>query len=213
MHVRRAGYEETGLHVIGRARRDAVRAAAAHADGTVLYSDIDHIVRWAEHAPDELAAAVAAAGAHDVTVFGRTEAVIRALPGPLRATETIINRVFTEVTGHDWDLLSGVRALSRAAIDEIVATDVEDTAANDVTWVYRALVADLDVVYVEADGLDYEDQEQFGRLDHDDTFRRRVESEPANWLTRLQVAEHMVAALVRLSSVPRNPAGDGLTDR
>jgi hypothetical protein len=141
--------------------------AAADLDaGTVFYSDVDHIVRWAEQAPDELAEAV-----------------------------------------------SGVRALSRAAIDEIVATDGEDTAANDVTWVYRALRGKLDVAYVEVRGLDYEDQQQFGRPERGDDFRRRIESDPANWLARVRIAEQMVGALVRLSSPPPNSADGRQTAR
>ena len=185
-----------GLGGIGRSRRDAVARAAEGEPAFVLYADLDHALRWAGDDPSDLAAALAAVRRCDFTVIGRSPAAIAALPGTLRETENLVNRVFAHLTGHAWDLMSGVRGMSLAAAEAIVDGCREDSIGNDTAWPMFVLRSGrLRAGYHESAALRYEDTAQFAEPGDVDAWRRRLESDPAMWVRRLEIARLQVEAM------------------
>src|SRR5689334_19092208 len=104
-----------GLHQLGRPRRHAVELALELDAPYILFCDFDRALHWAEYYPDELAHIVARAGENDFTVLGRTPRAFDSHPRIQRDTETIVNRVYANVSGHAWDVTAAARALSRRA--------------------------------------------------------------------------------------------------
>jgi hypothetical protein len=119
---------------IGRARRDAVKLALDCEAPHILYSDFDHVLRWAQTDARELRATLAVQPEADFLVVGRSERAFAAEPERLRETERLVNRAYALLSSHDWDLMFAVRRLSRRAAEEIVRHGVVDTVANDVEW-------------------------------------------------------------------------------
>jgi len=175
---------------IGRHRRRSVELAwAEEAPGLVLYSDVDHVLRWIEARPDEVDAALAAGAGTDLLVIGRSDAAMARSPRRLRETETIVNHVYELMTGRRWDLMFAIRCLSPAAARVVVEKGAEDTIANDVEWPLLVEEAGLDLAWFAADGLTYRVRQDFdapadGR-DHD----------PAEWIDRVELAAGHVRVL------------------
>jgi hypothetical protein len=174
---------------IGRARREAVKLALACDAPLILYSDFDHLLRWAETNESELRATLAAQPDVDVLVVGRSERAFAAEPARLRETERLVNRIYGLVSGHEWDLMFAVRRLSRRAAGEIVRAGAVDTVANDVEWPLLAERAGLSLGYTEADGLVYRTMEDFGA----DADRR--DGDALEWIRRIEFAALHVAAM------------------
>ena len=174
---------------IGRARRDAVRLALEFPVPWVLYCDFDHLIRWAQANPDELRATLQTRSSAAFLVIGRSANAFAAEPQRLQETEILVNRVYTKMTGRDWDLMFAVRCMSRAAAQEIVRSAKEDSVANDVEWPLLAERAGFSMGYAAADGLTYRTMEEFGApADSGD-----VSAE--NWIKRVELAALHVGAM------------------
>lgn len=176
---------------VGRHRRDAVDLARQTRSETVMYSDLDHVLRWVEAAPTELASVVTDRG-HDLTVIGRTPRAMRACPARLRETESVVNHIFALATGHEWDLMFAVRVMSPAAAAVVVDQATENTYANDVEWPMLVERAGLNVGYREADGLSYRIARDFdAAVDVHDV-------DPLRWIERVAIANLHAQAVRRL---------------
>ncbi len=176
---------------IGRARRDAVRLALDTPSDAILYCDLDHLLRWTEHAPQELAAMLTVQPDAEVLVIGRSPAVFAAEPRRLQDTEKLVNHVYTLMTGRGWDLMFAARRLSRAAATHIVREAREDGIANDVEWPLLAQQAGFALGYAAAEGLFYRTMEEFGGpADGGDGSAH-------NWIRRLEIAAQHAAAMRR----------------
>lgn len=181
---------------IGRARRDSVRLALDIPADAILYCDLDHLLRWAEHAPEELRATLSAQPDVDVLVIGRSPRIFAAEPARLRDTEKLVNHVYTLMTGRDWDLMFAARRLSRAAAQEIVRNACEDSIANDVEWPLLAEHAGFRLGYAAADGLFYRTMEEFGApADSGD-------ASALNWIRRLEIAARHATVMRRFLRAP-----------
>lgn len=174
---------------IGRARRDAVRLALEFAAPTILYCDFDHLLRWAEANPEELRATLEAQPEAAFLVIGRSVKAFAAEPKRLQETEILVNRVYTAMTGRDWDLMFAVRRISRAAAEQIVRSAKEDSIANDVEWPLLAERAGFRLGYAAADGLTYRTMEEFGAPA--DSGDARAE----NWIKRIELAALHASAM------------------
>jgi hypothetical protein len=179
---------------IGRHRRRSVElalAAAAPGPGpdVVLYSDVDHVLRWIASRPDEIHAALAAASTTDLLVVGRTDAAMGRSPRRLRDTERVVNHIYELMTGRRSDLMFAVRGLSPAAARVVVDECTEDTIANDVEWPLAVEAAGLDLGWFAADGLTYRVRQDFDAdADHRD-------HDPAEWIERIELAADHVRVL------------------
>jgi len=167
---------------IGRARRDVVRLALELGAPTILYCDFDHLLRWVEGGEAELRAVLAAQTDCDMLVIGRSPSAFAAEPERLRATESIVNRIYEIATGRPWDLMFAVRRLSRRAAETIVGSSRIDSLANDVEWPLLAEAQGLSLGYAPADGLFYRTIEEFGAASdsHDGDARE--------WIRRIAFA-------------------------
>jgi hypothetical protein len=172
----------TGLATVGRARRDSVALALEQGAPQVIYSDFDHMCRWLERDPAELAALVATQPETDVLIVGRSEAAFAAEPARLRETEQLVNRVYAMITGRTADLMFAVRRLSRPAAEAIVAQSKVETLATDADWPLLAERLGFTVGTATSDALFYRTMDEFGApADTGD-------GDPANWIARLEFA-------------------------
>jgi hypothetical protein len=182
----RQGWDVIGLH-----RRRSLELGLSHStDDRFFYADPDHILRWVERNPAELDAVLGQADPYDCLVIGRSPAAFAATPERLRATETIVNRIYTLITGRDWDLMIAARGLSRRAAELIVRECEVDTLGNDVAWPLLVERDGLTLGYAQADGLTYETNTVYAAnatdvLDHD----------PRAWMLRVYAANQHVDAM------------------
>lgn len=173
---------EPGEDQIGAARRQSVGMAVEAGAGTVLYSDLDHVLRWVETDQAELEACLDVQPAVGLLVVGRSESAFAASPARLRETERLVNHVYELMTGRSWDLMFAIRRLSAPAAADIVRHCREDTIANDVVWPFLAERLGHWIGYFAASGLSYLVTADFDQeADHRD-------DEPGRWIERLRIA-------------------------
>lgn len=178
-------------NVVGESRRNAVALALDTQPDRVLYSDLDHVIRWVESDLDELHAVVTRPDAEDMVVVGRTPTAFARSPARLRETEAIVNRVYTLVTGRDADLMFAIRLLSRATAEAVVMNCMEATIASDVEWPMYAERDGRSVGYVAAEGLDYRTTDDF------DTRKDERDADPEAWIHRVNLAAQHLAVMRR----------------
>jgi len=179
----------TGEAVIGLARRNAVALALEGDTERMLYSDMDHVLRWIEADADEMQAVLSAQPEAQLLIIGRTAEAMAAVPRRLRDTETPVNRAYELLTGRAADLLFAVRRIDRAAAADIVVQSRVDSIANDVEWPLLAEQRGHRIGYAEAHGLSYRTIDEYGAAsdsyDHD----------PLQWIRRLEMAGDMARAM------------------
>jgi hypothetical protein len=184
----RVTWHPTGEAIIGLARRNAVALALECGTERVLYSDIDHVLRWLGHA-SEMAELLASQPEAQLLIIGRTERAMAAAPQRLRDTEQPINHTYELLTGRHADLLFAVRRMDRRVAADIVANSRVDTLANDVEWPLLAERLGHHVGYAEAHGLHYRTIEEFGAAA--DSY----DADPLQWIRRLEIAGDMARAM------------------
>lgn len=185
----RIAWHPTGEAIIGRARRSAVGLALACGTERVLYSDLDHILRWLDTHPAEMADVVAAQPEAQLLIIGRTERAMAAIPERLRDTEMPVNRAYELMTGRRADLLFAVRRMDRDAASDIVAHSRIDSIANDVEWPLLAERLGHRVGYAEAHGLYYRTIDEYGAAA--DSY----DLDPLQWIRRIEMAGEMAKAM------------------
>lgn len=185
----RIAWHPTGEAIIGLARRSAVGLALACGTERVLYSDLDHVLRWLNVAPGEMAGVLASQPDADLLIIGRTARAMAAIPKRLRDTEQPVNRAYELLTGRRADLLFAVRRLDRAAAEDIVANARVDSIANDVEWPLLAEQLGHRVGYAEADGLFYRTIDEYG--DAADSY----DDDALQWVRRIEIAGEMARAM------------------
>jgi hypothetical protein len=188
------------LH-LGRWRRAALAAALAGspAAGHYLFCDFDRALHWAESFPAELDAALRTITAYDCTVIGRTPRAFASHPAAQRETEALANRVFALVSGRSWDVMAAARGLSRAAAALIVATSTDDSVGSDCSWPLLVRGAGgMHMGYLETEGMEFETLDRLGDAIDAAGGRQawidRFDSDPQQWLARLDLARAEVAA-------------------
>lgn len=179
-------------NVAGRSRRNAVALALRTEAERILYSDLDHAVRWIEQEPQELRAVVNKTDAEDVVIVGRDDEALERSPARLRQTEALVNHVYKLASGRETDLMFAVRLLSRSAAEAIVANCVEDTMSSDVEWPMFAENCGYSVGHVAAKGLDYRTTADF------DTASDVHDHDPEAWIHRVELAAQHLAVMRRL---------------
>lgn len=185
----RVASHPTGEAIIGLARRSAVALALEGEAERVLYSDMDHVLRWIDADPQEMRDVLSAQPEAQLLIIGRTAEAMAAVPRRLRDTETPVNRAYELLTGRAADLLFAVRRIDRAAAADIVAHGRVDSIANDVEWPLLAEQRGHRIGYAEAHGLSYRTIDEYGAAsdsyDHD----------PLQWIRRLEMAGDMARVM------------------
>lgn len=190
---------------IGRLRRNTLELASQHSAAShAIYCDADRVLHWAEFYPDEFRAVSEAVRAFDFTVLGRTPRAFESHPRTQRDTETVINRLFGQVSGFAWnDVTSGARGVSRAAAEVIVAQVEDNELSTDISWPmylqHHGEPRSWSIGYVEAEGLEFETADRFA----DEVsaigyaaWLDRLENDPHEWAFRFDLARVEIEALL-----------------
>ena len=178
---------------IGTARRDALALALEAGTSHIAYSDLDHVLRWADHDPDELAAAMTPQPGVDLTVIGRSPSAFANEPRRLQDTEGVVNHTASLILGtraatERWDFMIAVRLMTRATAQLIVEESTQDSISNDVDWPLLAVRHGRRLSYLGVDGLAYRFRDDFGAAADD------RDADPSEWVRRLQIAaQHAIA--------------------
>lgn len=185
----RIDWHPTGEAIIGLARRSAVALALEGDAERVLYSDMDHVLRWIDADPGEMNEMLSTQPEAQLLIIGRTAEAMAAVPQRLRDTESPVNRAYELLTGRAADLLFAVRRIDRAAASDIVAHSRVDSIANDVEWPLLAERRGHRVGYAAAHGLQYRTIDEYGAAadshDHD----------PLQWIRRIEMAGDMARVM------------------
>lgn len=182
-------YHPVGEAIIGRARRDAVRLALKLDGERVLYSDIDHVLRWIEMDADEMGQCLASHPASEFLIIGRTDEAMRRIPRRLRETEVPVNEAYRLMSGRRADLLFAIRRLDRKVAADLVENSRVDSIANDVEWPLLMESLGYEVGYVEAHGLSYRTIDEFGS--HVDGY----DEDALQWIRRIEMAGEMARTM------------------
>ena len=177
---------------IGAARREALRMAVSTDCTHVLYSDLDHVLRWAGSDADELFSAATPSEGFDCTVIGRSASAFTSEPARLRATESVVNEAARLAVGTlepDCDFMMAVRLMTAGAARELVERCKEDTIGNDVAWPLHLLQAGMRLKFRAVEGLAYRHRDDFGAARDD------RDSDPREWVKRIEIAAQHAAAM------------------
>lgn len=176
---------------IGEHRRESISMALRNSPELVMYSDLDHVLRWAAADRAELEKTLRSLDA-EFTVVGRTERAMRACPARLRETESIVNHIYRLMTGRAWDLMFAVRAMTPRAAEKVVEQCTENSIANDVEWPLVVERNGVPVGYLEADALSYRTAPDINSAA--DTH----DADPLKWIQRIEIAHQHAQVLKRV---------------
>ena len=177
---------------IGMHRRRSVELALSSSggEGTILYIDIDHLLRWFELDVVELDRVLGFLPDYDCSVIGRGPLSMATLPARLRETERWVNHTFMLAKGFPWDLLMAARGLSVAAATLIVTQSQVQTAGNDVDWPLLCVKHGLSMNYVEAEGLTYQTNRVYAADIEDNE-----DQDLGTWALRVKLANQQIEAM------------------
>jgi hypothetical protein len=185
---------------LGKARRGAIAFGLEQNSDGMLFCDLDRMLHWAEYAPAELAQAVIHVQQHDFIVIGRTTRAFATHPRTQRDTESIVNLVFAQVSGHAWDVTAAARGLSKRAAMAIVAGCLEDSVGTDTAWpLFLEHIGGYSLGYLETEGMEFETPDRFGdqiaALGGLAAWMQRFDLDVREWALRLEIARAEVAAI------------------
>jgi hypothetical protein len=169
---------------IGAARRDALALALETGCTHVAYSDLDHVLRWAQVDAPELRRTLRSADDADLIVVGRSEAAFAREPARLRLTEGAVNAAASLAVGlpDPADFMMAVRVMTRAVAVALVEGCAEETIGVDVAWPLFAQASGFRVAARAADGLAYRHRDDFG------SAADERDADATEWLRRIRIA-------------------------
>ncbi len=188
---------------LGRARREALRLGIETGVHHVLFCDFDRVLHWIEHYPAELASIASLIPAYDFAVLGRTRRAFDSHPRAQCATEAIVNYVFTQVSGQEWDVTAAARGVSRRAAIAILDGCPDETIGTDVSWtLFLQRSGRYAIGAIETEGLEYETADRFpeavAAAGGIDAWKAQIDANPHEWALRLEIARIEVEAALLL---------------
>jgi hypothetical protein len=180
-----------------RARYEALHLAVESGAAAIEYVDMDHLLRWIETRPDEWHKVTDTAVHTPFLVIGRSPQAYSTYPLAITETERPINHVFSRIFGQEMDLCAATRGMSR---DVARVLQQESTSAAtfgvDTEWPAIAFRRDVELAYIEVDGLDWESADQYQSSAADAARQSRLaalyDRDPENWSFRVRAAEGMI---------------------
>jgi hypothetical protein len=190
-----------GVPALGQVRRAVVAQALALNTPFIMYCDGDRILHWAERYPDELVTILQGLPAYDFTILGRTARAFASHPRVQTATELIINQLYTQLSGRDWDITAAGRGLSRAAAQAIVAGCDDDSIGVDASWpLFMQQHGGFTMTVVATEGLEFESATQHpaavAAAGGEEAWKAQLDADPRHWAFRLNVARVEVEAML-----------------
>ena len=186
---------------LGRSRRQAIALALRQDADYILLCDGDRALHWAEFYPDELAQATQAITAYDFTVVGRTPRAFASHPHIQTDTEQIVNRVFAQLSGLDWDITAATRGLSCDAATWIVNESQDDSLGVDGSWpLLLQRQGAFKLGYVETEGMEFETADRYQAeveaVGGYQNWLNQLDADPHKWLHRLDFARIEIEAMM-----------------
>lgn len=201
------------LQALGDSGAFNIRVAADWADGRYLalsaavetgadyihYADLDRLIRWAETREGELIRTLERLQTVDCLMIGRTAQAFATHPRALRATETVINSIFSRLLGQPLDLTSGSKGLSRQAARFLIAnTRPGHGLGGDAEWPVLLCRAGFTLTRFDVDGLDWETADRYLDGPADERLQREAagvyDAIAENWAHRVSVAQGIIDA-------------------
>ncbi len=136
------------------ARRDALRLASTTPFEYFHYCDLDRILTWALHYPDELRHIPDKIMHHDYTILGRTARAFHTHPESWMRTEAITNHICSLELGFEVDITAGSSGFSRRALHLILEHSVSPMTDAEWAMIVRR-IGNGSVGYHAVDGLEY----------------------------------------------------------
>jgi hypothetical protein len=179
-----------------------LRVVVAGLDGDVDYVhlvDMDRVLHWAAHYPDELREVVGRIPDLDFTIIGRTRRAFQTHPSNQVETEAIANRVFSLIYGKEVDITAASRGVSKKAAQILMKYSRGRFFDNDSEWPTILLCkGGLKMGYIEAEGLEWETRLKRDLMVIPDgryiDIKEYYERNPESWVYRTMLAHRIAKA-------------------
>ncbi|MBO9343909.1 MAG: hypothetical protein J7454_18315, partial [Roseiflexus sp.] len=121
------------------------------------------------------------------------------------ATEAIVNHVFAQVSGQEWDVTAAARGVSCRAAIAILDGCPDETIGTDVSWtLFLQRTGRYAIGAIETEGLEYETADRFpdavAAAGGIDAWKARIDADPREWALRLEIARLEVEATIAYSA-------------
>ncbi len=201
--------EPSGIYRIGDARRATIRLGLQAATSHLQMCDFDRAIHWVASYPQELRAVVADIPSYDLLVLGRTRRAWATHPPYQAKTEPVFNKVFSLVSGFEWDVGAGSRGLSRRAAETLLRLSQEMSVGIDAEWPLLLLSQEgYRVGHLRCEGLEFETADRYGAeieaAGDYQAWEVQMDSDPRQWVFRLRVALMIAEAALRYAGGEQN---------
>ncbi|WP_100012140.1 hypothetical protein [Lentibacillus sediminis] len=177
--LKQAGFSvfTVGKNGAANARRNILRLVQPYKYAFYHYCDLDRLITWALHHPEEFPQIQKQIMANDYLIIGRTEKAFSTHPLEWRETERMTNRMFSEEFGEEVDIAAGSCGVSRRALDLIVKKSAAKMTDAEWPLIVREAWGKESIGFTKADGLLY--------LPHN---KSNDASELDSWLSRIRLS-------------------------
>lgn len=163
-------YSEAGN--IGESRRNCLRRGLETDCEHFHFVDFDRLLYWYMTYPEELRQVIRLIQCDKFTIIGRTKAAFDSHPEYQRATEGLINGLFSSY--RNYDFLAASRGMNREIAEQVLELSVEtNPACIDVEWFLVAGTGRHK--YISVNGLGYESNLLNIEKDWSDEVRLRTQ--------------------------------------
>jgi hypothetical protein len=187
-----------GVEYITDSRRRVLKAGLDSGSVFMHLVDMDRLLHWAKHYPEELGKITKLIPLHEFLIIGRTGRAFLTHPRNQMETEALANKVFSLIYGLAVDITAASRGVSRGAAETILKSSNGSYFDSDSEWPTLLLTAGIEIGYVEAEGLEWETRLKRNEMTLPDGRRVDVkeyyESNPESWVYRTMLA-HRIASV------------------
>jgi hypothetical protein len=193
-----------GVEYIADSRLRVIRAGVEAGADHVHLIDMDRVLYWAAHYPDELREIVGKIPDLDFTIIGRTPRALQTHPRNQIETEAIANKVFSLIYGRYVDITAASRGISKAATEILMNYSRGRFFDNDSEWPTILLrKGGLSLGYIEAEGLEWETRLKREQMTLPDgklvDVKEYYERNPESWVYRLMLAHRIAKVALETS--------------
>jgi hypothetical protein len=183
---------KVGVEYISDSRRRVLKAGLDSGSKFMHVIDMDRLLHWAKHYPEELKEITNVIPSHKFLIIGRTDRAFSTHPRNQVETEALANKVFSLIYGKDIDITAASRGLSQEATEIILKSSKGSYFDSDSEWPTLLLTAGVEIGYVKAEGLEWETRLKRQEMTLPDGKRVDVkkyyESNPESWVYRAMLA-------------------------